>query len=52
MKDFGKWTQLEQIRARRAGPVRTLRIDNKKIIVVTAQGIHNRVINKKRADKC
>ena len=48
MKDFGKWTQLEQIRARRAGPVRFLQINNKQVTVVTTKGVHNRVINKRR----
>lgn len=51
MKDFGKWTQLEQIRARRTGQVRTLQIDNKKVVVITIKGVHERVINKRR-EKC
>lgn len=48
MKDFGKWTQLEQIRARRAGLTRLITVNNKEVIVITTQGVHNRVINKRR----
>lgn len=48
MKDFGKWTQLEQIRARRAGSKRFITINNKQILVITKHGIHDRVIKKAR----